>query len=168
MKPDSFIPQLIMVVTSYEKYAMDGYRYGVFRYIIKPEMERMIPEAIDAFFHSFSNELPHMYKIKDGHVEIAVDQKDIRYIFYEYKYSQFYVDKKVFRERISLSEVLEKLNNDMFVQVNRSYIVNASYIRKLDYGSLFLINGDTDMEIQMSRRRRCDVLKCITQICGLK
>ena len=64
-----------------EKYAMDGYRYGVFRYIIKTEMERMIPEAIDAFLQSFNNELPHMYVIKDGHVEIAVDQKDIRYIF---------------------------------------------------------------------------------------
>lgn len=157
-----------MFVTDHAQYAVDGYRYGIFRYIFKSVMDKAIPEALNAFCHSFEQEQPDLFVIKNGRTEVIVDKRDIRYAFYEYKYTEFYVDGKIYRERITLDDVYQKLNSSLFVQVNRSYIVNVRYIRRLDDKALYLLGENENKEIPVSRRRRADVLERIMQVCGLK
>ncbi len=49
-----------------------------------------------------------------------------------------FTDGKVVSIRITATELLEKLNEDTFVQIQRSYIVNIRHISKIDGTSVYL------------------------------
>lgn len=144
-------------VTAHAKYAIEGYRYGIFRYIYKPEMVRTLPEALEAVCRSIDEDKPALYTIHTGKIVVTVVMREIRYIKYKDKKSCFYVgtEEEAIEERVTLAEVYEKLDKNAFVQTDRAYIVNLRYIRSLDAESLELTD---ESKIPVSRRRKSDVL----------
>lgn len=144
-------------VTAHAKYAIEGYRYGIFRYVYKPEMALTLPEALEAVCRSIDEDKPVLYTIHARKCVVTVVMREIRYIRYKDKKSCFYVgtDEEAIEERITLAEIYEKLDKNIFVQTDRAYIVNLRYIRSLDAETLELTDGT---RIPVSRRRKSDVL----------
>ncbi|MCF6317971.1 MAG: LytTR family transcriptional regulator [Proteobacteria bacterium] len=103
------------------------------------------------------NKLIKTLSIKQGtntHV-IAVD--DIDWIAAETPYIGIWVDKKKYLYPATLSGILTKLNNDNFIRVHRSTIINKTKIQKIqsrengDY-DLFL-NDDTVIRLSRNYRK---------------
>lgn len=79
-----------------------------------------------------------------------VRSESIEYIRAYSGESEFKVNEHFLRKKISLNDMEECLNEDIFFRVNKSYIVNLLWIT--DYREGIVSIGD--MEIPVSKRRK--------------
>lgn len=86
-----------------------------------------------------------LVKDQDYYVELPIDE--INYIESDGNYLLFYTNKKTYKLRATIKQIIETLPASTFVQVHRAYVVNKTKIEKFTT-KCFVING---MEIPFSK-----------------
>lgn len=147
-------------------YALEGYKYDAFRYMLKERIENDIKEAMEKYLHKSKenklNEEQVAIKIKqEGFYDtILVRKQDI--IFFE-------VDDK---KRVHLTTVYgscqllilplkkykNKLQSDNFEIIMRSYLVNYDHVVGISEGYFILSNGER-IHLGYSKRVRDSTIK---------
>ncbi|RZK12253.1 MAG: response regulator transcription factor [Flavobacterium sp.] len=93
----------------------------------------------------------HKYKpsivVKDVDYSLELSLEAINYIESDGNYLLFHTDKKIYKSRSTIKQVLEMLPESTFVQVHRAYVVNKTKIEKFNLRSLIIRN----IEIPVSR-----------------
>lgn len=96
-------------------------------------------------------ELQHKYKpsvlVKDQDYKLELPLDEINYIESDGNYLLFYTNKKTYKSRATIKEIIETLPASTFVQVHRAYVVNKTKIEKFTTKCL-VVNG---MEIPFSK-----------------
>lgn len=132
---------VIFIITSYMGYLDEAMDQRVFRYINKP-IEK------PAIMRGMQKALALSYKKAMGRIVITVDNREIvvnqnsiicvvatghsKYIYTD--------DGNIYENSESMSYWKDKLDDNMFVQTNKSYIVNISYVNSISDGRIEL-NG---------------------------
>lgn len=158
--PEGLNP-LIVFITAFDHYAIEAFEASAFDYLLKPfdddrffdvlkrtknqitliksgrytqNIEELVKkvtksrETIEASQHEFTNRI--MVK-REGGVSF-IDVKDIMAI----EASDYYlkiitsIDEHIMRK--SLNSIEEKLNNNQFVRIHRSTIINIDYIQSIE------------------------------------
>lgn len=144
-------------------------------YIIKPFDENTLKRSIELAVYKFhqgtwDNELFVNWNddivakdsifIKQNQRLIKVLIAHIIYITADLKYVEIKLNNQTFLIRIALSDLEQKLSNDIFVRVSRSQIINMNFIDNID-----LINNQIILKnkekIAISRRYREQLMKKI-------
>src|SRR5690606_28544105 len=76
--------------------------------------------------------------VKDGEYKVEDMANEINYIESDGNYLIFHTDKKVYKSRSTIKQVLEELSANTFIQVHRAYIVNKTKIEKFNLQSLII------------------------------
>lgn len=76
------------------------------------------------------------------------------------KYIQYVTNEGIYKERITLEQVYKELKSNLFVMVERGYIVNMKHICRVSGNMVFLDNG---VQIGISRNRLPEVRKRISE-----
>lgn len=88
----------------------------------------------------------HKYKpsilVKDEDYSLALSLDTINYIESDGNYLLFYTDKKTYKSRSTIKQVLETLPESTFIQVHRAYVVNKTKIEKFNLKSLVISNTE--------------------------
>ena len=96
-------------------------------------------------------ELQHKYKpsvlVKDQDYNVELPLDEINYIESDGNYLLFYTNKKIYKSRSTIKQIIETLPASTFVQVHRAYVINKTKIEKFTAKCL-VING---MEIPFSK-----------------
>lgn len=93
-------------------------------YIVKPFSEEELFAGIEmAMMHSNSVKSKTI-QIKDGHKCVLVDPDDILFVKADNIYIEVYTKNKKIVSRQTLSSFTEKLPENQFIRVHRSYLVN--------------------------------------------
>ena len=132
---------VIFIITSYMGYLDEAMDQRVFRYINKP-IEK------PAIMRGMQKALALSYKKAMGRIVITVDNREIvvnqnsiicvvatghsKYIYTD--------DGNIYENSESMAYWKDKLDDNMFVQTNKSYIVNISYVKSISDGIIEL-NG---------------------------
>lgn len=162
---DMYPESIMIIVSNYTKYAIDGYRYGVLRYIYKPELQLKLGEALEkACQFIYQEQCKQIVFITSGE-KVILQVREVMLVHYERKYSFFYTTKTFCKMRCTLSEALSLLESEPFVQTDRAYAVNVRYISSMDEDIIYLMNG---REVPVSRRRRRDVVDKIAFLNAVK
>ncbi len=135
----------VILLTSYSGYAVEACSYKkVFRYILKEEIFPRLWRALDVFFEETKKKQKQRpYIIKNKIKCVKFYQEDVAYICRDRKYAVFVMEgERREKERCSLSEVYQKLQNPDMVILDRSYIVNIPHIRKICLDEVQMDNGD--------------------------
>lgn len=156
-----FQPDLyIIFITSYAEYAAQSYVIGVYQYILKQDMEYRIPIVIRSLVEMI-NKRSNSYRM----VGTLGDKKklycrDIIYIQKEKggKYVNFVTLEGIYRERVSIERLYQEMENEVFILVERSYIINMERISRLTGNAIVMENG---AEVKISRTRLPEVKKAI-------
>ncbi len=90
-------------------------------------------------------------EFQSGANSIVVATKDIIYIESYQHYLTIHTINASFKIRMNISKILQKLNDQNFIQVHRSYIINRNYLLRLEKKYCFLIN---EIEIPIGRKYR--------------
>ncbi len=136
-------PPSVIFTTAYKDYAIEGYDLNIVDYLLKPISFERFLKAIDKFLslkseskqteQNFSvNVNPTTEKeflfIKGDKKVVKVFFKDLLYIKGYSEYIKIYTDKGTIITKDSLSAILERLPENHFFRVHKSYIVNTKHI----------------------------------------
>jgi len=143
---------MFILITAYEKYALDGYNLDVIDYLVKPV-------ALDRFIKA-CNKAWELQQLKASQKEIQPDVaqdyffinvdysllkvvfKDIIYIEGLKDYIKIHLksSSKPVVARMSMKLIEEQLPSVMFIRVQKSYIVSKEYITAIRKNSIFIGN----------------------------
>lgn len=119
---------IIIFVTSYAQYAPLGFECGASRYLVKPLRDKKVNEALDFIVKRLSREKKILsFNFNKEHVRLLCD--DIIYCESEHNGSIIYTQDGSFPTRMTISELITKLDNEQFSRVNRGYIVNLARVK---------------------------------------
>lgn len=119
---------IIIFVTGYAQYAPLGFECGASRYLVKPLRDKKVNEALDFIVKRLSREKKILsFNFNKEHVRLLCD--DIIYCESEHNGSIIYTQDGSFPTRMTISELITKLDNEQFSRVNRGYIVNLARVK---------------------------------------
>lgn len=158
---------VIIYITSSDDFALDAYGVHAVRYLLKPVRETLFAEAMDyaisstAISNSTEPEKNAAYQVKTKEGLVVVPYSKIEYIEnYSRMLNICLTDGKsirsIFIRKSFDEEVREFIENQNFLQVHKSFLVNLHYVDKLAQSTIIMESG---ANIPVSKMRASDVKK---------
>jgi len=142
-------PPLVIFITAYEKYAIDGYNLDVVDYLLKPvSFERFFKAANKAqekfATRSLSTTKAFDYLFVSSEYNLVrIDFNDIAYIEGLRDYVKIYLlsAPRPVITRLSMISLEEKLPANIFVRVHKSFIVSLNKIISIRKGRISILKA---------------------------
>ena len=163
------VKPMIILVTAYEKYALEGFNLEVTDYLVKPvSLERFMKACNKAKeLYDLKNTLPGVINktqadyffvnVEYSLVKVTID--DIVYIegLKDYIKIHLHSSQKPIVTRMAMKTIEEQLPDEKFIRIHKSYIVSVAFITAIRKTSLFL----NTIELPVSDNYR-DAIAAIT------
>ena len=156
---------VIVFVSNYDEYAIDGYKVNALRFLTKPISDNQVFECLDIAYRQWqitsSNSVILLETKQQMH---RISNKSIVYIESRAHYLDIHtlnIENGTITIRMKIGEILKDLPSDMFVQCHQSYIINLLYVQRLTRTRVTLINNQ---EAPMSLKYRDAVYKKFKQL----
>lgn len=132
---------IISFYSNYSQYAIKGYKYHIYRYILKDEPEIIKKELISEIFEEYGTRCKSI-EIKRGKDNILIQLHDIYYIESLRKLIVLHTRDQEFCCYNSLKHFENESSQYSFVRIHKSFIVNTHKIRSVTLNKeLELDNG---------------------------
>jgi len=139
-------------LTAYEnaKVISEAVATSPYSYLTKPFKNSDLVASVElAIIKSAKEDKPKpTILVKDGEYKVALPIEDINYITSEGNYLLFHTDKKTYKCRSTIEQILKVLPSLSFIQVHRAFIVNKNKIDKFNSKSVVVGN----VEIPLSKK----------------
>ena len=139
-------PNLPMVImpTAYEQYALEGFEMAVIDYLVKPfPLERFLKASRKALEYKLLKDRPsgyageYIFVKSEGKLErIVLDE--LIYIQAMANYVILQTTKRKLIVYLTIKGILESLPPEKFIQVHKSYIINADKINSINGNIIYL------------------------------
>ena len=131
--------------TSSEAYMKEGYDIHALAYLLKPYRVEKVRETLEYYLKKYDvkkqDEKTEMLEVTIQQKKIFIRQRDIYFLESMGRVVSIYCKNGVFKVYSRLGELEEKLDSDMFLRCNQSYIVNILWVSDIvDYD--FYMPGD--------------------------
>jgi two-component system, LytTR family, response regulator len=160
---------MVILITAYEKYALEGFNLDVIDYLVKPvPFERFLKacnKAIDFYklkknVSSENNAWPDYFFVNAEYGLVKIVFSDIRLIEGLKDYLKIHLgDAKPLIIRMSMKSIEEKLPPGKFFRIHKSYIVSLSHITSIRRNSVYL----GELELPLSDLYKDDLMRKIGQ-----
>ena len=126
-------PPIVIFTTAYSEYAAEGFELDAIDYLLKPfdvkRFQRAVAKAVEyrkAMVKTETNANPFIF-IKSEYQVIKINYDDIRYIEALDDYIKIYTtNTRPVLTLMTLKTIMEKLPDDLFARVHRSYIISLN------------------------------------------
>ena len=142
---------MFILVTAYEKYALEGYSLDVVDYLLKPvSLDRFIKAANKAYeLHQLKlrgNEIPETHTpaeyffVNVDYSLLKINFADILFIEGLKDYVKIHLESttKPVVTRMSMKSLEESLPANKFLRVHKSYIISVLHVNSLRKSSIFI------------------------------
>lgn len=166
-------PPMVIAVTAYPQYALEGYKLDLLDYLLKPV-------SFESLLRACTKALEY-YKLTQGNIEhspgqpeyvfIKVDNRyekilfaDILFVEAADNYVFIHTNSKKYITYITFKRIEDELPNDQFIRVHKSFIVAADRITSVE-GNIIRMG---EKQIPVSRALKEDVMNRIVNKSLLK
>jgi len=163
------VKPMVILITAYEKYALEGFNLDVIDYLVKPvPFERFLKacnKALDFFrlkkgVAAESQGWPDYFFVNAEYGLVKIVFSDIRLIEGLKDYLKIHMsDAKPLIIRMSLKSIEEKLPPGKFFRIHKSYIISVNHITTIRKNSVFL----GELELPLSDLYKEDLMREIGQ-----
>lgn len=146
---------IVIFVTAYDNYASRAFDVDAFDFLLKPfkdqrffktinkvlnisrtEADLNFEKRIKELFEIYSKESntavpPVKIPVKQGNKTALINPVNILYIIASGYYAEIYTAEKKYVLRESLSNMMEILDENIFVRIHRSTIVNINHVKEI-------------------------------------
>ena len=135
----------LVFVTAFLNYTLEGYKVEAIRYILKgaTNFKDLVYEALDAICEKMRYvEQKEVFDFREGKKEIAISR--IAYIESNLHRLQFYVlesDYVLYTLSSTLNAIEGQFEENRFVRIHQSFLVNLSYVVSIANYKAYLQNG---------------------------
>lgn len=144
---------LIVFVTNLAQYAVEGYGVNAFDFILKPVDYNAFSMKLDRICKELDHRKPGEFinvKTKDGITRLNIT--DIAYVEVRAHNLIYHSGGQSYIARGTLKSVASELENHYFSLCNSCYLVNLSYVRKVNK-SVILSTGD-ELFVSQGKRKQ--------------
>lgn len=160
-------PPMVIFTTAYPNYALQGYELDVIDYLVKPypfdRFLKAVNKAKDQFLLQQSTAVKH-YHLETDYFFVKTDQKLEKVILNEICYIQgmenyvvIHTNTTKIMSLMTMKSIEEKLPEQDFLRIHKSYIVNIQKITSIE-GNCLIVKSKL---LPISRQRKQEVLKRI-------
>lgn len=144
----------IILLTNVKERAAEGYEIEVYRYLPKPIDEERLVKIMQEVINCFTG--MDMVELSAEGENYQIQQRKISYIarLSHSSQTEIIVGKSIFRSKMSISEWMGLLDERIFCQTHRAYIINLQMAESVGEKEVFLISGE---KIPVSRREKTSV-----------
>ena len=147
-------PPKVIVTTAYSEFALAGYELNIVDYLLKPFSFERFLKAVNKVessrntikpSSSESNDEPKASKrifLRQNNSYIQVDVDSILYIEASGNYTKIITTAETITIREKISDMLESLSADDFIQVHKSFAIAKKHIKSIE-GNRIYIGEDT-------------------------
>ncbi|MFC5046515.1 LytR/AlgR family response regulator transcription factor [Aquimarina hainanensis] len=135
----------VILTTAFSEYALESYAFNVVDYLLKPIPYERFLQAIAKLRTSIVSQAEKAATtviIKSGYEHIKVYTDAIIYIKSDSDYTEVNTVEKKYLSKDSLKQWLEKLNENDFCQVHKSYLINVQYLSKVVGNTIYLADNN--------------------------
>jgi two-component system, LytTR family, response regulator len=160
---------MVILITAYEKYALEGFNLDVIDYLVKPvPFERFLKacnKAIDYYrlkknVPGETQAWPEYFFVNAEYGLVKINFSEIRMIEGLKDYLKIHLgETKPQIIRMSLKSIEEKLPPGKFFRIHKSYIISLSHVTAIRRNSVFL----GDLELPLSDLYKDDLMREIGQ-----
>lgn len=154
-KNQGYRKNFLVIVTSHDEEALNGYKVRAFRFLTKPLVKEELVETLESIMIEYTNNKAIIVTSSLCHVVIKLD--DIIYVEAAGKEVGIRTTKDFIASKEPLKCIADKMNIDKFFAPHRSYIVNFDYIKTFDKKYITMQNGE---RITISRLRYQSFANC--------
>jgi DNA-binding LytR/AlgR family response regulator len=146
---------LVIIITAYPEYALEGYDLDIVDYIVKPvpleRLKRAIEKAQRFLLNSQEDMKPSesgTIYIKESGVMVKLELNDIVYVEGFGDYVKIFTVGRTIMTLLTMSKMMETLASAKFMRVHKSYIINLDRIYAIDSpNSLVVLNDKTQITL---------------------
>jgi two-component system, LytTR family, response regulator len=160
---------MVILITAYEKYALEGFNLDVIDYLVKPvPFERFLKacnKAIDFYrlkknVQTEAHPSPEYFFVNAEYGLVKIVFSEIRLIEGLKDYLKIHLlETKPLIIRMSMKAIEEKLPSGKFFRIHKSYIVAVAHITAIRRSSVFL----DEMELPLGDLYKDDLMRLIGQ-----
>ena len=140
---------MFILITAYEKFALEGFNLDVIDYLVKPvSLDRFIKACNKAFeLHNLRTKKPEpvesspdYFLVNVEYSLVMVEFADIQWIEGLKDYIKIYLrsSSKAVITRLSMKSLEEQLPASKFIRIHKSYIVSRAAITSIRKNSVFI------------------------------
>lgn len=134
---------LLVFVSSFSQYAVEGYQVYAFDYLLKSQMDRRWDKLAGRLKKALGESREKLYTVQTLNRTERIPINDILYIYKEEKYALIAVGRERIAVRKTMREVAEELKgHKQFVQVKKGILVNMEKIQKATARELVMKDGE--------------------------
>jgi len=156
------MPPAVIFVTAYDTYALRAFEAGALDYLLKPfddaRFERALTRAKDRFFSDAPQTRRALTRmaVKNRGRTLFVNVSEIDWIEAASYYACIHVGDTTHIVRRTLQELEQDLDQNKFVRIHRSIIVNRDKVGSLELqsGGEYEVALDSGVRLRLSRRYR--------------
>ncbi len=158
-------PPMVIFTTAYPNYALQGYELDVIDYLVKPypfdRFLKAVNKAKDRFVLEQSDTADSYSQFKADYFFVKTDHKlekvilsDIYFIKAMENYVVIYTSNQKIMSLMTMKSMEEKLAEEQFLRIHKSYIVNIQKIESLE-GNFLNVKSH---QLPISRQKKQEVL----------
>ncbi|MEM5565129.1 LytTR family DNA-binding domain-containing protein [Psychroserpens sp. AS72] len=135
-------PVKVIVTTAYSEFVIDGYELNIVDYLLEPFRFERFLKAVNKVVDSnkkvkkpileASETLPKRIFIRQNKSPIQLEIDTILYVEASGNYTKIITKTETITIRDKISDILESLPTNGFIQVHKSFAVATQYINKID------------------------------------
>ena len=138
-------PPHVILTTAFSDYALESYEFNVVDYLLKPFSFQRFVKAVSKIplknqkgLLKYDQQNRNEIFIKSGHEHIKINIDDIDFIKSDADYTEIHIADKKYLSSEPLRYWLEVLDQNQFVRIHKSYIINTSKIMKVAGNQVYL------------------------------
>lgn len=143
---------ILVFVTNYVQYSLEGYEVRALRYLLKSQLEEKLPECLSAVLAAYKKDRNYI-RFSSEHNEIDIMPSHIVFAETEGRHLKIHLKNEVRDTLIvnmTMSALSELLQDRGFLRIHQSYLVNMVYIQRLKSTGVWLIDN---IKIPISARK---------------
>lgn len=144
---------VIAFFTNYNQYAIKGYYYQPFRYILKSEPKELIKRRIDEVFTEYYKRHKVISGTYNGYA-FSTSLDDIYYISIANHIATLHTQKGDFELYKQMKDLYDELSTFGFLRCHRSFMVNLQHIYVMRNDNVFVLDDPKHTTIPIGIRYR--------------
>lgn len=132
---------LIVFVTGFTQYMLNGYDVSALHYLIKPLSSEKLNLVLDKAYQIWYSHEKDAIIVKNDYGKVKLFLGNIYYIKKNSHIAEMHTENKIFKIRKSTKELMELIPAH-FIRCHRSYIVNLLKVDCVYENALLLSNGE--------------------------
>lgn len=138
----------IVFLTAHSELVRVGYEIKAFDFLSKTQIKEELPKVFNRFIQEMRTQSRQVYTISTNARVEKIPYSNIIYIYKSGQNSVFVLKNMETWERGSLRDVIKRLDDPMFMKIERGYIINLEHVSNVNSRNVILSNG---AEIKASR-----------------